>query len=61
MRFDFHPEAFFELEAAADFYAGRHKGLDVRFIDAVESAIRRACMARRDGSREPGYWRSRIK
>ena len=60
MRVVFHPEALFELEAAADFYAGRHKGLEVRFIDAVDSAIRRACMARIGGSREPGYWRSRI-
>jgi plasmid stabilization system protein ParE len=42
MRFEFHPEALGELEAAADFYAERNKGLEIRFIDAVSSAIRRA-------------------
>jgi hypothetical protein len=35
MKFVFHPEALFELEAAADFYADRQKGLEVRFIDSV--------------------------
>lgn len=45
MTFVFHPEALFELEAAADFYADRQKGLEIRFIDAVYSAIQRACDA----------------
>jgi plasmid stabilization system protein ParE len=50
MKFVFHPEALFELEAAADFYADRQKGLEVRFIDSVYSAIHRACDA-------PERWR----
>lgn len=50
MTFVFHPEALFELEAAADFYADRQKGLEIRFIDAVYSAIHRACDA-------PERWR----
>ena len=43
MKYEFHPEALFEFEAAADFYAERQKGLQIRFIDAVHSAIHRAC------------------
>jgi len=50
MKFVFHPEALFELEAAADFFADRQKGLEIRFIDAVYSAIHRACDA-------PERWR----
>lgn len=50
MKYEFHPEALFELEEAADFYAERHKGLEVRFIDAVHSAIHHACEA-------PDRWR----
>jgi plasmid stabilization system protein ParE len=97
MRYHFHPEALCEFEAAADFYAARLKGLEIRYIDAVHSAIKRACEAPEswrhfDGeisrvlahvfpyavlysieddflyiiavmhcSREPGYWRERIK
>ena len=38
MKYEFHPEAFFEFEAAADFYAERQKGLEFRFLDAVQSA-----------------------
>ena len=45
MRYHFHPEALCEFEAAADFYATRQKGLEIRFIDAVHSAIKRACEA----------------
>lgn len=97
MKLEFHPEALFELEAAADYYADCQKGLEVRFIDAVNSAINRAFDAPErwrlfDGdirrvlvhvfpyavlysceddfiyiiavmhcSREPGYWKKRIK
>ena len=97
MKFEFHPEALCKFEAAADFYAERQKGLEVRFIDAVASAVQRACEAPErwrlfDGdirrvlvhvfpyavlysieegfldiiavmhcSREPGYWKNRIK
>lgn len=43
MRYAFHPEALAEFEAASDFYSERQIGLEVRFIDAVESAIRRIC------------------
>ena len=50
MKFVFHPEALFELEAPADFFADRQKGLEIRFIDAVYSAIHRACDA-------PERWR----
>ena len=45
MNYEFHPEALFELEKAADFYAERQRGLEVRFLDAVYSAIHRACEA----------------
>lgn len=50
MKYEFHPEAVLEFEAAADFYAERQKGLEIRFIDAVHSAIHRACEA-------PERWR----
>jgi toxin ParE1/3/4 len=43
MRFHFHPEALVELDAAAAYYAARQPGLENRFIDAVQAAIRRAC------------------
>jgi len=43
MRYAFHPEALAEFEAAADFYSERQTGLELRFIDAVQSAIRRIC------------------
>lgn len=41
MRFEFHPEALGEYEAAAHYYAGCQEGLELRFISCVESAIRR--------------------
>ena len=50
MRFAFHPEALIELESAADFYVERQKGLEIRFIAAVHSAINRACG-------QPARWR----
>jgi len=36
--------------ASADFYAERQEGLELRFIDAVQSAIRHACV-------DPKKWR----
>ena len=50
MKYEFHPEALFEFEAAADFYAECQEGLEIRFIDAVRSAIGHACNA-------PQRWR----
>jgi toxin ParE1/3/4 len=38
MRFEFHPEALAEYDDAAAYYAGRERGLDLRFIEAVENA-----------------------
>jgi toxin ParE1/3/4 len=43
MRFAFHPEALSELKDAADFYSDREKGLELRFIDAVRTAISSIC------------------
>jgi toxin ParE1/3/4 len=50
MRFEFHPEALGEFEAAADFYSERQAGLELRFIDAIHAAISNACSA-------PQRWR----
>jgi len=43
MRYHFHPEAVAELDAAAAYFAACQPGLENRFIDAVQAAIRRAC------------------
>jgi hypothetical protein len=50
MRCEFHPEALDEFEAAAKFYAERQSGLEVRFIDCVEAALRQI-------SDDPACWR----
>src|SRR5437762_12861933 len=39
MRYEFHPEALDEYEAAAHYYAEKEPGLDLRFIVCVENAI----------------------
>ena len=39
MRFEFHPEALAEYDAAAAYYAQRGNGLDLRFVAAVEQAV----------------------
>jgi plasmid stabilization system protein ParE len=39
MRFEFHPEALAEYENAARYYAGCQKGLELRFIAAVEHVV----------------------
>lgn len=41
MRFRFHPEARAEYFAAAQFYHQRQPGVELRFIEAVEAAIRK--------------------
>lgn len=43
MNYEFHPEALEEFESAVAFYSLRQKGLEVRFIDTVVAAIKRAC------------------
>lgn len=43
MKYEFHPEALAELDAATGYYASRHAGLELRFLDAVHSAIHRIC------------------
>ena len=50
MRYEFHPEALDEYEAAARFYAGCQVGLELRFIACVESAFRQV-------SEAPARWR----
>ncbi len=41
MRFEFHPEALDEYQDAARYYANCQAGLELRFMDCVESAIRK--------------------
>lgn len=50
MKYQFHPEALIEFEAAADFYREREKGLELRFLESVYSTILNACEA-------PERWR----
>ena len=40
MKYEFHPEALDEYEDAARYYAGCQAGLELRFINCVESALR---------------------
>jgi hypothetical protein len=51
MRYEFHPEALAEYEAAARHYAGCQEALELRFICSVESAIQRILVA-------PARWRA---
>ena len=41
MRIGFHPEALEEFKDAAQYYAGRQKYLELRFIAAVETVLKR--------------------
>ena len=41
MRYEFHPEALAEYEAAALYYAERDPAVGLRFVAAVEDAIDR--------------------
>src|ERR1043166_4965608 len=50
MRYEFHREALEEYDAAAHYYADCQEGLELRFVAAVESAIRRILEA-------PDRWR----
>lgn len=43
IRAEFHPDALSEFTAAAQFYAERQPGLELRFIENVEAAIQRIC------------------
>jgi len=50
MRYEFHPEALEEFEEAAHYYADCQDGLELRFVAAVASVIRRIVQA-------PQRWR----
>lgn len=39
MRYEFHPDALAEYEKAAQYYASCQKGLELRFMTAVEHAV----------------------
>ena len=40
MKFKFHPEALAEYENAARYYGECQRGLELRYIECVERAIR---------------------
>jgi toxin ParE1/3/4 len=50
MRYEFHPEALDEYREATLYYADRDPALALRFVEAVEDAIRRIVEA-------PERWR----
>lgn len=50
MRFEFHPDALAEYEEAARYYAECQEGLEFRFTESVEAAIRQIADA-------PDRWR----
>lgn len=50
MNWEFHPEALQEFDEATRYYAEREPALALRFIEAVEDAIRRIVEA-------PSTWR----
>lgn len=50
MRWEFHPEALEEYQEATVYYAERDPALALRFVEAVEDAIRRIVEA-------PSAWR----
>ncbi len=41
MPVEFHPEALSEFEAAAQYFAERQPGLELRFISSIETALQR--------------------
>lgn len=43
--YEFHPEALDEFEAAAQYFARRQPGLELRFISNIEATIQRICEA----------------
>lgn len=50
MRYEFHPEARIEFREAIAFYRSCQTGLERRFVDAVQTAVRHVCEA-------PERWR----
>ena len=56
MRYEFHPEALGEYDEAGHYYARQKPGLDLQFEpDYVLIVAVAHC------SREPGYWKHRIR
>ena len=51
MNYEFHPEALAQYEAGAHYWAQQPEGLDLRFINSVEGAIRKILAA-------PERWRA---
>lgn len=51
MRYEFHPEALNEFEAAARYYSRCQPGLDLHFIASVREAVDRIL-------EEPARWRA---
>lgn len=45
--YKFHPEALIEFEQAAQYFAERQPGLELRFISSIEATITRVCEAPR--------------
>jgi toxin ParE1/3/4 len=45
--YEFHPEALSEYESAAQYFAERQPGLELRFIASIEATIQRICEAPR--------------
>ncbi len=41
MTYEFHPDALEELRKAAEYYAAREIGLELRFIDSIKETIER--------------------
>ena len=41
--YEFHPEALSEYESAAQYFAERQPGLELRFIASIEATIQRIC------------------
>jgi toxin ParE1/3/4 len=50
MKLEFHPEALAEYQDAARYYANCQEGLELRYMDCVETAIRKVVA-------EPERWR----
>lgn len=45
MKYEFHPEALTEYEEAAHYYADCQRGLELRFISAIEHSIQQILAA----------------
>ena len=45
MRYEFHPHALEEYLAAVNYYSGRQEDLGLRFIEAVEAAVKQVVTA----------------